>query len=651
MDKDIRIFVTYKEKHKLLKSDFIVPIQTGRAIADEIFEGMIGDDSGINISSLNPYYAELTAQYWVWKNYEEIGNPYYIGFMQYRRHFIFNDNDYIPDIGGCIPFKEINEEYIENINLNKEAALSFVDGYDCVTTKIELNYISQLRKDPRWSTAQGSWDAIIDLDPKSHKIMLDTLREYDSSYEPIIDEYLNSNVMHWYVSYIMTKELFFEYCEFLFPLLAKIEPKIETKYYSKNAQRILGYMAERIHTLFIMKKLKENRKIKFANLTFVKNTDDKSNEKIQPVFDAKNVIVLASSKSFLPYTIVAIQSIISNASKKNKYDIVLLNNSSTQYYDRVLQNMCSENVSIRVFNPDSFVKSLSFEKFKLWDRLSPITFWRLLSPELFSFYNKILFFDADMIALEDLNKLFELDMEGKPIAAVKEYEVARCINNERIKEKYNIITFFNDFGIKNIDNYFNAGLLVFDVQKCFEFDYPKKYKEKLEKTDVLLLADQDIINYIFNDNYYQLSAQYNVCWQIPVNSKGFYKRQLPFSFYEEYEYSRKNPIVIHYCGKHKPWINTDIELADYWWKYARQSLIYENLLHLHLKQRIPDSVNYPMLVNTLQRKRILLKFWKYKILQNFVFGKKREEYRAKKYKYKQRYQQIQDFIRTYKNAF
>ena len=137
----------------------------------------------------------------------------------------------------------------------------------------------------------------------------------------------------------------------------------------------------------------------------------------------------------MPYTIVAIQSIISNASKKNKYDIVLLNNSSTQYYDRVLQNMCSENVSIRVFNPDSFVKSLSFEKFKLWDRLSPITFWRLLSPELFSFYNKILFFDADMIALEDLNKLFELDMEGKPIAAVKEYEVARCINNERIKEK------------------------------------------------------------------------------------------------------------------------------------------------------------------------------------------------------------------------
>ena len=36
MDKDIRIFVTYKEKHKLLKSDFIVPIQNGRAITFQV---------------------------------------------------------------------------------------------------------------------------------------------------------------------------------------------------------------------------------------------------------------------------------------------------------------------------------------------------------------------------------------------------------------------------------------------------------------------------------------------------------------------------------------------------------------------------------------------------------------------------------------
>ena len=41
-DINVKVLITYKEKHKLFKSDILMPIQTGRAIADEIFEDMIG---------------------------------------------------------------------------------------------------------------------------------------------------------------------------------------------------------------------------------------------------------------------------------------------------------------------------------------------------------------------------------------------------------------------------------------------------------------------------------------------------------------------------------------------------------------------------------------------------------------------------------
>jgi hypothetical protein len=65
MQPTIKIFVTYKEKHPLLKSEIFTPIQTGRAIAEEVFEEMIGDDTGDNISSENPKYKALHGFFWI----------------------------------------------------------------------------------------------------------------------------------------------------------------------------------------------------------------------------------------------------------------------------------------------------------------------------------------------------------------------------------------------------------------------------------------------------------------------------------------------------------------------------------------------------------------------------------------------------------
>ncbi|MBO8424371.1 MAG: DUF4422 domain-containing protein, partial [Firmicutes bacterium] len=38
-------------------------------------EGILSDDTGDNISALNSVYNEMTAVYWLWKHYDEIGSP------------------------------------------------------------------------------------------------------------------------------------------------------------------------------------------------------------------------------------------------------------------------------------------------------------------------------------------------------------------------------------------------------------------------------------------------------------------------------------------------------------------------------------------------------------------------------------------------
>ena len=68
--KKVTILVACHKPDNAFKNDVYTPIHVGRAISKwrEEMADMIGDDTGDNISSKNPFYCELTAQYWAWKN-------------------------------------------------------------------------------------------------------------------------------------------------------------------------------------------------------------------------------------------------------------------------------------------------------------------------------------------------------------------------------------------------------------------------------------------------------------------------------------------------------------------------------------------------------------------------------------------------------
>ena len=52
----IKIFLSYHDKHELIKSEILTPIQTGCANAKELFQGMLHDNDGVNISKDNVRY-------------------------------------------------------------------------------------------------------------------------------------------------------------------------------------------------------------------------------------------------------------------------------------------------------------------------------------------------------------------------------------------------------------------------------------------------------------------------------------------------------------------------------------------------------------------------------------------------------------------
>ena len=85
----LKIFCVYFDRRPIWQSDCVVPIQAGRARTG-VDLGMLADDTGENISGENARYGEMTAWYWVWKNYlPQHPELELVGFSHYRRFLDF----------------------------------------------------------------------------------------------------------------------------------------------------------------------------------------------------------------------------------------------------------------------------------------------------------------------------------------------------------------------------------------------------------------------------------------------------------------------------------------------------------------------------------------------------------------------------------
>ena len=85
-----RIFCIYFDRRPVWRSDCVLPIQAGKARSRTDL-GLLADDTGDSISAENVRYGEMTAWYWVWKNYLPAHPELtHVGFSHYRRFLDFS---------------------------------------------------------------------------------------------------------------------------------------------------------------------------------------------------------------------------------------------------------------------------------------------------------------------------------------------------------------------------------------------------------------------------------------------------------------------------------------------------------------------------------------------------------------------------------
>ena len=250
----VKILICYHKPAAILRDDILTPIHVGRALAkqrcpegsaelDFLMNSMVGDDTGDNISLKNCSYNELTALYWAWKNYDRLGNPDFIGLMHYRRHFVFRRGEM-----KVYEFDGISDSYFNDIGYSPKAIYDILKRNDffCHIGKVD-----------------GVYNHFCENHPEQDiKKVLDILDRIYPDYSKCAREYLAQDFSCFCNMFVLPKELFFSYCEFVFGILAEFEKLIDI-----TEKRM--FVSERLTGIFIYNLIKQGRKYINLPISFI----------------------------------------------------------------------------------------------------------------------------------------------------------------------------------------------------------------------------------------------------------------------------------------------------------------------------------------------------------------------------------------------
>ena len=626
-----KIFVAYHAPAQCLNSDIFTPVHVGSVLKTSTKDGFmdqnsvewmekhcIRDDVGENISHLNRRYCELTAIYWVWKNIEKYKESDYIGFMHYRRHLRFNNENVPTDKYGLIHYDKIDGQYIKENSLFRKDIENLIRDYDVVVAE-------------KWDVRNVGSKNLLDhykssspyLKIKDYNCALGILKQQHPEYKDAIESFNNDYFGYFTNIFIMKKDVFIEYCNWLFPILNEFDLKSDVSLYNLQEYRVDGYISEWLFGIWL--KYNENKmKIKELQRTMIDNPNISVGVKLKKQFDSESVnICMATDDKYIKYLTVALQSIKENSDPEKKYDISILASKDALDNIKYIKSLNSNNFKLRIVDVERFIDNEFGQDLKLIGsgHITRSAYYRLFIPILFSKYEKVLYLDSDLVVDVDLSILYECNLGTNLIAGVIDFELIRWYLNDGCIKNY----IDNKLEYCDVTKYINSGVCLMNIKKLNEMSFTKRALDFLSKVTPLF-HDQDVINKLCFNRIKYIESSWNVEYHIPIWSPDW-RKQIPLELLDNYIESREKPKIVHFAGGIKPWQKLNIQLGEYFWKYARLSPVYEQLMiDLINSKKQSEKLLIPSEFNDINKTvpAAKYKYKLYKILKKITFNKVRK---------------------------
>jgi len=259
-------------------------------------------------------------------------------------------------------------------------------------------------------------------------------------------------------------------------------------------------------------------------------------------------IFFAVDNGYIPFLAVSMQSLIDNSSDKNRYAIKILYTNVSEDNMLKIKKYEKENISIEFVDVNSQLEKV---KGQLYTRnyFSNTTYFRLFIPELYPQYDKALYLDSDTAILADVADLYNEEIGDNLVAGVPDGAVQTIEVFQDYVEKV--------VGVVDYNNYFNAGILVMNLEELRKYKFQEKFLYLLGKVKFEVAQDQDYLNRLCKGRVKLLDASWN---KMPVMGK-----------------DEKKVKIIHYNLGAKPWYFDDVPYQEYFWEYALKTEFYDKI--------------------------------------------------------------------------
>ncbi|MBR6459043.1 MAG: DUF4422 domain-containing protein [Actinomycetaceae bacterium] len=203
-----RIVIAAHKPYWTPEDSLYLPVHVGAANSDTQLNFQ-RDDEGENISASNPRYSELTALYWAWKNLKDEDA---LGLAHYRRHFAGRG---------------------ERGVLSGAEAAQMLERCPIILPKKRNYYIETV----------GNHYAHT-FDAAHLDVVRDVLGELSPESLPAYEKVLSARGAHIFNMMLMRRDLFDEYCSWLFPILFEVEKRLDFEGMTAFEARVVGRLSE-----------------------------------------------------------------------------------------------------------------------------------------------------------------------------------------------------------------------------------------------------------------------------------------------------------------------------------------------------------------------------------------------------------------------